>query len=203
MILFLLASDRSGALESISQTRILRNPIKRSLQEIWDMELKTSIDLFIAEFLALETHFVRLALQSLSDDAEFVEHTEKLLDLEARLKLLKRMALVRKLDPELIGQLDCINSSACQLREKRDVLDQHVRTTESNLGQDHSQAVCAVESRAIHALPIGELTEASSGWVPTIEEINECRQDTTKLQASLQSLAEHVNRYRLGVSAHP
>ena len=84
--------------------------------------MKTAIEQFLAEFAAFETHFVGMVLRSLSNDSMFVEQTESLLDLEARLKLLKRMAFVRDLDRRLITQLDGVNLRAARLRDKRDEL---------------------------------------------------------------------------------
>lgn len=48
------------------------------------LELRTAIELFIAESSAFETYFVRMALRSLSNDISFMEQTERLLGLEAQ-----------------------------------------------------------------------------------------------------------------------
>ena len=157
------------------------------------MELKAAIDLFLAEFSAFETHFVGMALRSLSNDLFFVKQTEALLDLEARLKLLKRMAFVRNLDPCVIAQLDAVNLRAGILREKRDELSRHLGLIEMDGGKPHSEAARSVEDQSMRELAIAGLKDV---WLPTKAEIDECRHGTTMLQATLRAIAEQVDGRR-------
>ena len=154
------------------------------------MELKDAIELFIAEFSALETHFVGMVLRSLSNDALFVAQTEKLLDLEARLKLLERMAFVRNLDPCVIGQLDDVSLRARRLRHKRDELSRNLGLIEMDGGTLHA----ARSAGSIGALATGGRAAFKNMWLPTIAEIDECKSGTSKLQAILRSIAEQLDR---------
>ncbi len=157
------------------------------------LELKAAIDLFLAEFSAFETHFVGMLLRSLSNDPLFVKQTEALLDLEARLKLLKRMAFVRNLDPYVIAQLDAVNLRAGRLGEKRDELSRNLALIEMDGGKTHSEAARTVEDESMRRLAIAGL---KSVWLPTKAEIDECRNGTTKLQATLRAITEQVDGRR-------
>jgi len=157
------------------------------------LELKAAVELFFAEFSAFETHFVGMALRSLSNDLLFVKQTEALLDLEARLKLLKRMAFVRNLDPCVIAQLDAVNLRAGTLREKRDELSRHLRLNEMDGGKSHSEAARSVEDESMHQLATAGLKDV---WLPTKAEIDEYRNGTTMLQATLRAIAEQVDGRR-------
>ncbi len=163
------------------------------------MELKAAIDLFLAEFSALETHFVGMALRSLSNDLLFVKQTEALLDLEARLKLLKRMAFVRNLDPCVIAQLDAVNLRAGRLREKRDELTRHLDLIEMDGGKSHSEAARSVEDESMRELATAGLKDV---WLPTKAEIDECRNGTTMLQSTLRAIAEQVDGRRHPVAGN-
>lgn len=152
-----------------------------------ELDLKTAIELFVAEFSVFEKHFVGVALRSLSSDLSFVGHAERLLDLEARLTLLKRMAIVRRVDAELIVQLEDVQLRAAHLREKRDELSQVLDLLAadkraSRLGhisrrQDDDDTAGGIVPRPRRA------------WVPTLGEIDECIRVTNRLQTELGSLA--------------
>lgn len=159
-----------------------------------ELDLKTATELFIAEFSVFEKHFVGAALRSLSSDMAFVGHAEKLLNLEARLTLLKRMAIVRQVDPELILQLEDVQLRAANLREKRDELSQVL-----DLLAAHK---CAPRlDRPLHPqddidLDGGFVPRPHRAWVPTVGEIDECRKVTSKLQATLGSIAAQFSGCR-------
>jgi len=154
-------------------------------------ELKAAIELFIAEFSAFETRFVGMVLRSLSNDALFVAQTEKLLDLEARLNLLRRMAFVRNLDPCVIAQLDGVNLRAGNLRHKRDELSRNLGLIEMDGG-----TLPARSTESTHALAIAGRAVPKSVWLPTIAEIEECRSGTSKLQAILRSIADQLDGHQ-------
>ncbi len=153
------------------------------------VELKAAIELFIAEYSAFETHFVGMVLRSLSNDALFVAQTEKLLDLEARLKLLRRMAFVRNLDQCVIAQLDDVNLRAGRLRHKRDELSRNLGLIEMDIGTLHA----ARSTEATHALTTAGRAPPKNMLLPTIAEIDECRSGTSKLQAILRSIADQLD----------
>ena len=155
-------------------------------------ELKAAIELFIAEFSAFETRFVGMVLRSLSNDALFVAQTEKLLDLEARLNLLRRMAFVRNLDQCVIAQLDDVNLRAGRLRHKRDELSRNLGLIEMDIGTLHA----ARSTEATHALATAGRAPPRYMWLPTIAEIDECRSGTSKLQAILRSIADQLDGHQ-------
>ncbi len=153
------------------------------------VELKDAIELFIAEFSAFETHFIGMVLRSLSNDALFVAQTEEWLDLEARLKLLRRMAFVRNLDTCVIAQLDDVNLRAGRLRHKRDELRRNLGLIEMDGGTLHAPQ----SAQSTHALASAWRVAPKNIWLPTIAEIDECRSVTSKLQAILRSIADQLD----------
>ena len=162
------------------------------------MEIRAAIDLFLAEFSAFETHFVGMVLRSLSNDLLFVKQTETLLDLEARLKLLKRMAFVQNLDPCAIAQLDAVNLRAGRLLERRNELSRHLGLIEMDGGKSHSKAGRSVEDKSMRQWATAGLKDV---WLPTKAEIDEYRNGTTMLQATLRAIAEQVDGCRHLVAA--
>jgi hypothetical protein len=165
------------------------------------LELKSAIDLFVAEFAAAEMYFASTALRSLSDDPAFVEHSEKMLEPAARFTLIKRMALVRNVDPGVIEQIETANVRAEKLREKRDAVARTMHVLESKLESEKdprdragSNDARRVKSRTGRAQPIDV-------WVPTAAEIEQCLVGTATLRASLVSIADQVASAR-GTS-HP
>ena len=151
------------------------------------MERNAATALFIAEFAAFETHFVRSALQSLSNDTSLVETAEKILDLEARLQLLRRMAFVRNLDSDLIIQLEEVTLQAARLREMRD-LARRTTQPDTDCNPDSSPAPSGLDDLMARA----ERAEQPALWPPSLAEIGECRSATTHLQNTLRSIAERA-----------
>ncbi len=144
------------------------------------MDLKSEIDRFVTEFSEVESHCVGEALRSLSADRNFVEQSEKILDHHARFTLLRRMASVRNLSPEVLSELDGADVRAAELREKRDELAR----TLSSIGTDRNQDDPALARRG------GRL--ATDVWIPTIAEIEKCRVSTATLQATLRAITRQV-----------
>ena len=134
------------------------------------MDLKSEIDLFFAEFSHVESHGLGAALRSMSADRAFVEQSEKILDHDSRFTLLKRMACVRNVSPDLLCELEDADLRAAQLREKRDEL---ARTLGSIDGAPPSRA-------------------ARDVWIPTRAEIESCRTSTARLQRTLQAITRQV-----------
>src|ERR1700730_6744332 len=105
----------------------------RYREESAKMQLKAGIGAFFVEFSKFELLSVGMALRSLSKDAVFVEQAEKLLDLEARFKLLERMAFARAVSPNLIAELDALLIRARRLCAERDEVARNSATG----GVDH------------------------------------------------------------------
>jgi hypothetical protein len=79
--------------------------------------LKAAIGSFFVEFSKFEMQSVGTALRSLSKDVEFVEHAESLLEFDARLKLLERMAFARGVPSAVMQELEGVFDRARKLRE--------------------------------------------------------------------------------------
>jgi hypothetical protein len=139
------------------------------------VDLKSEIDLFFTEFSAVESQGVGAALRSLSADREFVEQSEKILDHDARFTLLKRMASVRNMPPEVLSDLEGADLRAAELREKRDELAR----TLSSIGTESGR-------------PSRNRRVRTDVWIPTMAEIEKCRTSTATLQATLQSITRLV-----------
>ncbi len=131
------------------------------------MDLKSEIDRFVTEFSAVESHCVGEALRSLSADRDFVERSERILDHHARFTLLRRMASVRNLSPEVLSELADADARAADLREKRDEL-----------------------TRTLSSIDNDRVT--TDVWIPTIAEIEMCRVGTATLQATLEAVTRQV-----------
>jgi hypothetical protein len=80
------------------------------------------IGAFFVEFSRFEVKSVRTALRALSKDSAFVDKSEKLLNLDARLKLLERLALARAVPATLLRELKDVTARARKLRERRDAV---------------------------------------------------------------------------------
>jgi hypothetical protein len=145
---------------------------------------------FIAEFAAFETHFVGLLLRSLSNDELFAKQTEGLLDLEARLKLLKRMAFVRRLDTSVIAQLDDVQRRAGKLRIRRDELRHLLPVFAKAAGKKPHAEDRELDEGESMALSTAEVEPED---LPTLQEVKECRSGTLNLEATLRSIAERFN----------
>lgn len=144
------------------------------------MDLKHEIDLFFSEFSAVESSAVGEALRSLSADHAFVERSEKILDVHARFTLLKRMASVRNVSPEVLCELEGADLQAAELREKRDALTR----TLSSIRNDAAEGAASGARR-----PRRRGTDV---WIPTPGEIAKCRTSTAKLHATLQAITRQV-----------
>jgi hypothetical protein len=131
------------------------------------VDLKSEIDRFVTEFSAVESHCVGEALRSLSADRDFVERSERILDHHARFTLLRRMASVRNLSPEVLSELADADARAAELREKRDEL-----------------------TRTLSSIDNDRVT--TDVWIPTIAEIEMCRVGTATLQATLEAVTRQV-----------
>jgi hypothetical protein len=161
-----------------------RQEIEKHMKKFALME---AMNEFIAEFAAFETHFVGLLLRSLSNDELFAEQTEALLDLEARLQLLKRMAFVRRLDTSMIAQLDDVQRRAGKLRIRRDELRRLLPIFADAAGKKANREHREWDDGESMLLSTAELDPMG---LPTLQEVSECHSGTLNLEATLRSIAE-------------
>ncbi len=155
---------------------------------------KAALGSFLDEFAKFETLGVRIALHTLSRDAEFADRAEKLLDSEARLTLLKRVALARNIPPLLIAELDELLSRARKLRHLRD------EVARIPLGADGGDAHPTDPPLRAHR-PWSRRRAAETGvlateplWIPQIKQLLEYAIEAVRLRDGLCAILDRVNR---------
>lgn len=159
------------------------------------MQLKDAIGSFFVEFSKFETHSVGMALRSLSRDAVFVEHAEKLLDLEARLKLLERMAFARDVPAGLIAELEACLLRARKLRDQRDEVARNLVAAESDNTKPLPGAANKPRSSRRRNADFSRLAELEHLWVPAIARVQEYADDATGLQETLRVITQKLERH--------
>jgi hypothetical protein len=145
------------------------------------MDIKCEVELFVAEFSDVESHWVGLAMRSLTNDRAFVERSEKILAGEARFTLLKRLALVRNVRTDILSEVESAKGGAAKLREKRDALAVTLEMVKKG------RLLPEAPWQEVYAMPLGKEV-----WWPTAPEIKQCRAGTAKLQATLQTISNQI-----------
>lgn len=162
------------------------------------MQLKTTIGAFFVEFSKFEILFVGMALRALSKDAVFVEQAEKLLDLEARLKLLERMAFVRDVSPSLIAELDVLLVRARKLCAERDeVAGSSATSSEDRVKLFSQPAPAGSTSLKARGADYARLAQMSDLLTPTVAQIQAYTDEAVELQRQLCALSEKIDRQLL------
>ena len=82
-------------------------------------ELQTAIGTFLASFATFESAALNAALSALSTDSTVIEFLPELMDLSNRLKLLKYVAIAKKLPEALQEDIAAVRSVANALRDCR------------------------------------------------------------------------------------
>jgi len=159
------------------------------------VQLKDAIGSFFVEFSKFETHSVGMALRSLSRDAVFVEHAEKLLDLEARLKLLERMAFARGVPAALITELEACLLRVRKLREQRDEVARSLISVESGNAKPLPGAVSRLRPSRRRNADFSRLAELEHLWVPAIAQVQEYTDEATALQETLRVITQKLERH--------
>lgn len=91
---------------------------QRIVQAQFD-ELRLVVGTFLTEFAAFESYYLGCALRTLSHDATLVNFLEDLMDLEKRLRLLKRLAEAQRLPAKLMSEVNAVRNAAKNLLEHR------------------------------------------------------------------------------------
>ncbi len=157
------------------------------------MQIKDAIGAFFVEFSRFETQAVGMALRSLSKDSVFVEHAEQLLDLEARLKLLERMAFARGVSAGLIAELEACLLRARKLREQRDEVSRTLLTVD--LEGSKSPPVAAAKPVRRRNSDFSRLAELQGLWVPALTRVQEYTSEATDLRESLNHITDRLERH--------
>jgi hypothetical protein len=159
------------------------------------VQFSDAIDSFFVEFSKFETHGVGLALRSLSRDPVFVEHAEQLLDLEARLKLLERMAFVRGTPVGTIAELEACLLRARKLREQRDEVARNLMTADWD-GSKPLPAPPKSRSASRRDADFSRLAGLGTLCVPAIARVQEYAEEAVALQATLREISQTFERHR-------
>ena len=119
------------------------------------MALQAAIGAFFVEFSKFDSGTVGEALLALSKDDSLVQTAGRSLDLDARLKLLERMAFSRQVPAPIITDIRGVMSRARKLREHRDEVAANLASTSVSL-----PAVARVEDYAAEAVALQEALHA-------------------------------------------
>lgn len=161
------------------------------------MQLKDAVGSFFVEFSRFETHYVGMALRSLSRDSLFVDHAERLLDLEARLKLLERMAFAREVPAGLMTELEACMLHARKLREHRDDVVRGLTSTDRPRSWLPPAAAGKSRLSRRRNADYSRLAELENLWAPDLGRVREYVEETLELQQTLravtQKLEHHLN----------
>jgi hypothetical protein len=160
------------------------------------MQLKAGIGAFFVEFSKFEVLSVGMALRSLSKDAVFVEQAEKLLDLEARFKLLERMAFARAVSPSLVAELDALLIRARRLCAERDEVARNSATG----GVDHVKPYPvptpgSPKPLKARSADYARLAQMSELLTPTLGQIQGYTDEAVELQRALRAFSEKIDQH--------
>lgn len=158
------------------------------------MQFRDAIGSFFVEFSKFETHGVGLALRSLSRDPVFVEHAEQLLDLDARLKLLERMAFVRGAPVGLIAELEACLLRARRLREQRDEVARNLMTAEFE-GAKPSPAAQRTRPASRRKADFSRLAGLETLCVPAVARVQEYADEAVALRETLRGITQTLERH--------
>jgi len=159
------------------------------------MPLKDAIGAFFIEFTKFDTQSIGMALRSLSRDSVFVEHAERLLDFEARLTLLERMAFARQIPPALLGDLEACLLRARALKSQREEIARNLTPD-----VDRSPLKFGAKPRASRRrnADLSRLVELENLLVPAHERIEEYTQEALQLQQTLAVITAQLERHIAG-----
>jgi hypothetical protein len=166
---------------------------RRSHTRDLQVQFRDAIGSFFVEFSKFETQGVGLALRSLSRDPGFVEHAEHLLDLEARLKLLERMAFVRGAPVELIAELEACRLRARKLCEQRDQVARNLKTADLD-GAKPLPAARKPRSASFRKAVFSRLAGLETLCVPDIVQVREYAEEAVALQETLRGITQTLER---------
>ncbi len=156
------------------------------------MQLKDAIGSFLVEFSKFEIQSVGMALRALSKDPVFVEHAEQLLDLEARLKLLERLAFARGVPPHLIAELEACLLHARKLLEHHTDVRRNMAVSAGGTGKGLGSSAKFRMSRRQNA-DFSTLARLENLWTPAAEQIQEYTREAVELQETLRDITERLD----------
>jgi hypothetical protein len=175
---------------------------ERKVQAAHD-ELSSVVGTFLTEFAMFESTYLSSALRTLSHDPTLVDFLEDLMDLEKRLRLLKRLAEAQRLPAELMSEVKAVRTAAIKLLENRNEV---AHGAAANIGgyevKNTDSFVLAVQlPMSKQKMPPGPITDVeewhalAKSWHRTVPEIRVYIDRTKKLQSLMMNLTERLARH--------
>ena len=154
------------------------------------MSLGDAIYQFFQEFNRFETQSVGMAFRSLSSDQALIDRAQSHLPLNARLTLLRRLAMARDPNAGAVSQLDAVIKASEHLVKKKDELSRNAV----------AEYVGASRKALAHnELQAGKVPAPLRVWVPTSMEIEDCNVEMNKLQLTLHAVSQHFSVAARGI----
>ncbi len=156
------------------------------------MQLKAAIDDFFLEFSRFELSVMGAALRALSQDAEYVEQAEQLLDFEARLTLLLRLSAARGVPSALAAALEAIVARARILHVQRDEIAQHLLAA-GNAQNKPKSAAPQIRVTRNRKAAYARLAESHEVLLPSVPQIQAYAAEAVELQTALSRIARTLD----------
>ena len=166
-------------------------------------KLKLAVGAFLVEFTAFESMYLEVAINTLSRDAQLVSHVMELLELEDRLKLLKRLAEARHVSEVLMRDLQSALSKARKLRDHRNEIAHNAAVIDVT-GEPFAGVNLPRSKRKMPSAPPQtreELAALKRSWMRSLDDIEGYTRDTIELQRSMRGIIERLSKHMRGVSA--
>jgi len=161
------------------------------------MPFKDAVGAFFVEFTKFDTQSVGMALRALSRDALFVDHAERLLDFEARLKLLERMAFARQIPTTLLAELEACLLRARQLHTQRDEVARNL-SPERDRTRPSSSGGIKPRPKTRRNADLSRLAELENMFMPAVERIEEYTKEAVQLQQIMAGITNQLERHIAG-----
>ncbi|HWJ35858.1 MAG TPA: hypothetical protein VNR70_11355 [Steroidobacteraceae bacterium] len=166
------------------------------------MQVKAAIGSFFVEFSRFEILSVGMALRSLSKDSLYVEHAEQLLDLEARFKLLERMAFARAISTGLAAELDALLMRARRLCAERDEVARNSARFDSDPLKPYSVPTPGKpKPPKTRSAGYARLEEIGNLLMPTPAQIQAYTNEAIQLQEAFRAISEKIDEQLLAANA--
>jgi hypothetical protein len=165
------------------------------------MQDKAVIGSFFEEFARFETLSVNAALRSLSKDPASVAEAENLLDFDARLKLLERMAFSRGVPPALMMDLEALLMRARKLHDSRDEVARNLASAKTDVSVALIGATVrprkAVKARKANYAKLAQLANT----VPPASQVEDYVTEAVDLQNALHAIAARLDQHLQVITA--
>ncbi len=157
------------------------------------MQLKAAIDDFFREFSTFEVSVMGTALRALSQDPEYVEQAEQLLDFEARLTLLLRLSAACGVPSALAGMLEAIVSRARILRTQRDEIAQHLMAADNAVKKSNPDEPPEIRVTRNRKAAYARLAQSHDVLLPSVAQIQAYAAEAVELQTALSRIARTLD----------